>query len=94
MVAPDVLAVSPATTSKREMLQCFGLEAYGLDEGEGTCLETDTGLTTCPGGGLPVMDEARAYGRWPQGRGTGGCQVFQCRSAGEGVTAHLRVERD
>jgi thioredoxin reductase (NADPH) len=50
LVPLDVLAVSPATVSKANMLQRLGLEPCGLDEGEGTCLETDeAGLTSCPG---------------------------------------------
>jgi thioredoxin reductase len=50
VVPLDVLAVSPATVSKANMLQRLGLEPCGLDEGEGTCLETDeSGLTSCPG---------------------------------------------
>jgi thioredoxin reductase len=50
VVPLDVLAVSPATVSKANMLQRLGLEPCGLDEGEGTCLETDeSGRTSCPG---------------------------------------------
>lgn len=46
----DVLAVSPAATSKATMLQQLGLEPCGLEEGEGSCLEVDdSGLTECPG---------------------------------------------
>ncbi|GAB5079337.1 NAD(P)/FAD-dependent oxidoreductase [Arthrobacter sp. AD-310] len=46
----DVLAVSPAATSKATMLQRLGLEPSGLTEGEGSCLQADeSGLTACPG---------------------------------------------
>lgn len=46
----DVLAVSPATVSKADILQRLGLEPCGLEEGEGTRLETDeSGRTSCPG---------------------------------------------
>jgi len=49
-LALDVLAVSPAATSKATMLQRLGLEPCGLEEGEGSCLETDeSGRTACPG---------------------------------------------
>jgi thioredoxin reductase len=46
----EVLAVSPATVSKANMLQALGLEPDGLGEGPGTRLTTDeSGLTSCPG---------------------------------------------
>ncbi len=46
----DVLAVSPATVSKANMLQRLGLEPSGLEEGAGTSLQADgSGLTSCPG---------------------------------------------
>lgn len=46
----DVLAVNPAVTSRATMLQRLGLEPCGLEEGEGSCLETDdSGCTACPG---------------------------------------------
>lgn len=46
----DVLAVSPAAVSNANILQRLGLEPCGLEEGEGTRLETDdAGLTSCPG---------------------------------------------
>ncbi|WP_411375307.1 NAD(P)/FAD-dependent oxidoreductase [Arthrobacter sp. MPF02] len=46
----QVLAISPVTTSKANMLQQLGLEPCGLEEGEGSCLETDeSGRTACPG---------------------------------------------
>jgi len=46
----EVLAVSPATVSRANMLQALGLEPEGLEEGPGTRLETDeSGLTSCPG---------------------------------------------
>ncbi|TLM75540.1 NAD(P)/FAD-dependent oxidoreductase [Pseudarthrobacter sp. NamB4] len=49
-VALDVLAVSPATVSKANMLQTLGLEPEDLEEGPGTRLQTDeSGLTQCPG---------------------------------------------
>ncbi|MDQ0770896.1 thioredoxin reductase [Pseudarthrobacter defluvii] len=49
-VALDVLAVSPATMSKANMLQRLGLEPAALQEGPGTRLETDeSGRTSCPG---------------------------------------------
>jgi thioredoxin reductase (NADPH) len=46
----DVLAISPATISKADMLQRLGLEPNGLEEGQGTRLQIDeSGLTSCPG---------------------------------------------
>jgi len=46
----DVLAVSPATMSKANMLQRLGLEPVALEEGPGSRLETDqSGRTSCPG---------------------------------------------
>ena len=46
----DVLAVSPVTTSKANMLQRLGLEPCGLAEGEGSSLQADeSGLTRCAG---------------------------------------------
>ncbi|TLM82899.1 NAD(P)/FAD-dependent oxidoreductase [Pseudarthrobacter sp. NamE2] len=49
-VALDVLAVSPAATSKATMLRRLGLEPCGLEEGKGSYLETDeSGRTACPG---------------------------------------------
>jgi thioredoxin reductase len=46
----DVLVVSPATTSKANMLQRLGLEPAALQEGPGSRLETDeSGRTSCPG---------------------------------------------
>jgi len=46
----EVLAVSPATVSRANMLQALGLEPEGLEEGPGTRLETDeSGRTSCPG---------------------------------------------
>lgn len=49
-VSLEVLAVSPATISKANMLQALGLEPGDLDEGPGSHLPTDeTGLTSCPG---------------------------------------------
>lgn len=49
-VALDVLAVSPATVSKANMLHRLGLEPAALQEGPGTRLEADdSGRTSCPG---------------------------------------------
>ena len=46
----DVLVVSPATTSKANMLQRLGLEPAALQDGPGSRLETDeSGRTSCPG---------------------------------------------
>lgn len=50
VVPLEVLAVSPATVSKANMLQALGLEPGELEEGPGSHLPTDeSGLTSCPG---------------------------------------------
>ena len=80
-VPVDVLAVSPLTVSKANMLQRLGLEPVGLAEGEGTRLEVDEdGRTSCPG-------------VWAAGNATDvSAQVMTAAAAGLKAAAGINAE--